>query len=445
MLINIKISKLYPHPNNPRRDVGDVTELADSIKKQGLFQNLTVVSGGAGVPNGENGYTVIIGHRRLAAAKLAGLTELPCSIAEMDERQQAATMLLENMQRSDLTAYEQAQGFQMMLDLGETKFTISEKTGFSAATVNNRLKLLSFDRDGLKSAEERGGTMSDYIKAAEIKDEKVRNAVLETVGTNNFEWKLNNAINDQICAEKEPLIRAELEEFATEIDGADRYSSKYESTVYASMRHWKPGDCKPSDYSPKGKYCFCIDGNGYTVLKEKKKQKAAPIKKSRKEIEAESLREQLKAATQRAYELRCRFVENFRPTKADTSILLDWLVRITSYAEKNYNMTDNAALKAFVGDETAGYYFDLDLFNEYAEKNPLRAALIFAYCKSETGRNGTPAGYVNYAYGENPPIYQGSKTTDICYAYLCKLGYALSDEEQQLKDGTHPLFGSAEK
>ena len=67
----------------------------------------------------EDLYRVVIGHRRLAAAKLAGLAEVPCAVVEMTEQEQIATMLLENMQRSDLTVYEQAQGFQMMLDLGE--------------------------------------------------------------------------------------------------------------------------------------------------------------------------------------------------------------------------------------------------------------------------------------------------------------------------------------
>lgn len=114
----IAVNELFPHPDNPRKDIGDVTELAESIRVNGVLQNLTVV------PNmvlGEltneiwqRGYKVIIGHRRLAAAKLAGLKELPCVVAEMTEREQLSTMLTENMQRSDLTVYEQAQGFQLV-------------------------------------------------------------------------------------------------------------------------------------------------------------------------------------------------------------------------------------------------------------------------------------------------------------------------------------------
>ena len=87
MIELIGVDLLYPHPQNPRGDVGDISELTESIRANGVFQNLTFIKGGAGVPEGKDGYTVIIGHRRLAASKAAGLTELPCSVVEMDERE----------------------------------------------------------------------------------------------------------------------------------------------------------------------------------------------------------------------------------------------------------------------------------------------------------------------------------------------------------------------
>ena len=144
----ISVDDLVPHPNNPRKDVGDVTELAESIKVNGILQNLTVVPF-EGV--GER-YTVIIGHRRLAAAKQAGLQTVPCVITEMDEREQISTMLLENMQRSDLTVYEQAEGFQMMFDFGETVASVAEKTGFSQSTVRRRKKLLELDKEKFRES-----------------------------------------------------------------------------------------------------------------------------------------------------------------------------------------------------------------------------------------------------------------------------------------------------
>ena len=84
-MINIK--DLLPHPDNPRKQIGDITELAESIRKNGIMQNLTVV------PAANGKYRIIIGHRRAAAARAAGLTELPCVISDMDEHQQFITMM----------------------------------------------------------------------------------------------------------------------------------------------------------------------------------------------------------------------------------------------------------------------------------------------------------------------------------------------------------------
>lgn len=99
-LTTIAIEKLHPHP-----------------------ENLTVVP----MNDDWTEFTVIIGHRRLAAAKQAGLTELPCAVVEMTEKEQLSTMLTENMQRSDLTVYEEAKGCQLLLDLGDTVAEVAEK------------------------------------------------------------------------------------------------------------------------------------------------------------------------------------------------------------------------------------------------------------------------------------------------------------------------------
>lgn len=103
---NIPVEKLLHHPQNPRKEIGDITELADSVKAKGILQNLTVVPA-------EGGYYVVIGNRRLEAAKKADLAELPCVVAEMTEKEQMETMLLENIQRVDLTVKEQAGGRQL--------------------------------------------------------------------------------------------------------------------------------------------------------------------------------------------------------------------------------------------------------------------------------------------------------------------------------------------
>lgn len=137
-VVKIRVENIYPHPDNPRKDLGDVTELAESMKKHGVMQNLTVIPASALTADPEDqpdadkvsvisDFHALIGHRRLEAAKLAGLVEVPCQIrSKISRKEQVGIMLLENIQREDLTIQEQAQGFQMMLDLGDTEDQIAE-------------------------------------------------------------------------------------------------------------------------------------------------------------------------------------------------------------------------------------------------------------------------------------------------------------------------------
>lgn len=210
-LTYLPIEQLHPHPQNPRKELGDLTELADSIKASGIFQNLTVVPGHwmtqeewadlsarykahpteelRQLMNSrwlETEYTVIIGHRRRAAAKLAGVTQLPCAIVEMTAQEQLQTMLLENMQRSDLTVYEQAQGFQLMIEMGDTPESIAEKTGFSKKTVKRRLEMARLDQRILKEVSQRQLSLADFDKLAQLDSVEERNACLQFIGTGNF-------------------------------------------------------------------------------------------------------------------------------------------------------------------------------------------------------------------------------------------------------------------
>lgn len=169
-MINRKL--LMPHPDNPRKDLGDLKELADSIAEHGIMQNLTVV------PEG-NMYKILIGHRRFAASE-GVLDELPCVVVNnLTYAQQVGVMLAENMQRADLTYLEQAHGFQLMLDLGDTVETIAEKTGFSKATVKHRLAITELNPEALEEAKKWfQPTITDFIALEKVKDLKLRNEIL---------------------------------------------------------------------------------------------------------------------------------------------------------------------------------------------------------------------------------------------------------------------------
>jgi ParB family chromosome partitioning protein len=209
----IPIDMLRPHPDNPRKDLGDLTELAESIKARGVMQNLTVI------PKYHLGeiayYTILIGHRRCEASKIAGLKTLPCTVVNvMSKKEQIATMLLENMQRSDLTPLEQAEGFQMMIDLGEGIRSIEKKTGFSATTIWHRVKL------------------TDYIKLEKLKNVEDKNECLKEIGTNNFDYTYNSKLRKQERKEKQKVIKKELEDKGlVDITDEERRYLKYDNVV----------------------------------------------------------------------------------------------------------------------------------------------------------------------------------------------------------------------
>ena len=177
-IVYIGIDHIHTHPENPRKDLGDLTELVESMKKQGCLQNLTVVP----LEEQPGEYYALIGNRRHGASKLAGLEELPCRIAEgLSRKEQLSIMLEENMQRSDLTIYEQAQGFQLMLDLGDTEEQIAEKTGFSKTTIRRRLNIAKLNQDELKKKEQDENfqlTLKDLYELEKVKDIKTRDKIL---------------------------------------------------------------------------------------------------------------------------------------------------------------------------------------------------------------------------------------------------------------------------
>lgn len=138
-ITDIPVNDLISNPHNPRSGVGDVRELADSIRAQGLQQQLVVTPDHKA--GGRDIYRVVIGHRRLAACRLARLERVPCVIRDMDERTERELMLVENCQRRDLTPMEEADGYQGLLDLGADVGELAGKTGRSESFVRGRLRL----------------------------------------------------------------------------------------------------------------------------------------------------------------------------------------------------------------------------------------------------------------------------------------------------------------
>ncbi len=438
MLQQIEISKLYPHPDNPRKDVGDVTELAESIKQNGIYQNLTVVAGGKGVPEGEEGYTVIIGHRRRAAALQAGLESLPCVVAEMSEVLQVETMLLENMQRTDLTIYEQAKGFQMLLDLGETQQSIAEKTGFSPATVSRRVKLLQIKSAAFEKSQNRQISMEDYLRIADLKSKSAQKEALEAAGTNNFNWTMKRLLEEQLKNEVLPKIEKELKELGA-VKLKEAWSGAYSYLKDIDFANYTPG-CMNKGIKQVKELFYYVFSNSVRIYKKNEKVAAQKTVKSDEEKAADRARRQLKTVSDEAYALRRDFIVSFGASVKFADIINEWAVKAIAHAAADYNNAFNREeCKEIIGQET-GYYVDAALITKFMEEQPSRAAAVIVWCALGDCKART---YYEPNYYTHMPSHKKNSALDRTYAFLCDIGYEMSDEEITLQNGTHPLFNTA--
>lgn len=157
-VVDVAVDLIHPHPHNPRRDLGDLTELTDSIRAHGIRQNLLLV------PDlDEPGtFRAVIGHRRHAAAVLAGLSVVPAAVDPgLSPAQQLELMLLENLQRTDLTPVEEGDGYQGLLDLGVDVAAIATSTGRSESTVRSRLRLRALPESARAVVHEHQATLDD--------------------------------------------------------------------------------------------------------------------------------------------------------------------------------------------------------------------------------------------------------------------------------------------
>lgn len=187
----INPSLIDPHPDNPRKNIGDVTDLAASIKANGLLSPLSVV------PNGSR-FRVIAGHRRLMACKQAGTGAVPCFVLDLDPLQQLEAMITENCQREQLTALEEADAIQGMLDLGATTASVAHRLGRSADYVRDRAKAASIDNEVRATRDDFGQiSIGQLVAIARYDGQQDRQKKLaQAAGTSNFDYILRNIERD---------------------------------------------------------------------------------------------------------------------------------------------------------------------------------------------------------------------------------------------------------
>lgn len=139
----IALDKLDPNPDQPRVEIGDLTELTASIVEKGVLEPLLVK------PSRLSGrWMIIAGERRWRAAREAGIREVPCIEMDIDDRAVAEIALIENMQRKDLTPWEEADGLRALCErFGYTHEEVARKVGKSRSTVTEALSISSLPED----------------------------------------------------------------------------------------------------------------------------------------------------------------------------------------------------------------------------------------------------------------------------------------------------------
>jgi len=438
----IELSKLKINPSNPRKHYRDIGELTASIKERGILQNLTVV------PDKDDTYLVIIGNRRLTAAKKAGLSHAPCKIEDMDEKTQVSTMLLENLQRDDLTVYEEATGFQMCLELGMSEEDLAKKTGFSKTTIKHRTKLLELDQDKLKEKAINGATIFVFMKLEKIKDPDTRNQVMEKLGTNNFDWALQQAINKEKAQKITTAYVKILKTFASKIDKVDysihEYIHGYRSSVKEDIE-------KPDDYKER-KYFYVIPswGGGVELYRLK----------NEKEIESSQEQSQIKIE-QAEYEKRNNEFSQVAKTMFDMrhdyfisktrnklpedklfyfSTLIMGLPKLKTKENQSYPYTayglDSTLFAKLSGIDLGDQELLIEDVVESATQNPKKCIERTIYCCLEAGESIPCKNY--YDEYDPDPVFA------LLYSFMEEIGYQVSDIEQQILDGSHSLYVQAE-
>ena len=205
----IPTADIRPNPGQPRRDfpLDSLMELSQSIAENGILQPLTV-SMEEGVP------TLIAGERRLRAAKIAGLAQVPCIPIQTEARRRQVFTLIENLQRQDMNCFEVAEGIRHLIDSYElTQCEAATQLGMSQSAVANKLRLLRLPQDERQTLIA-GGCGERHARALlRLSDRRLRLQVLEKIAADHLTVAQTERMVEDLLAGRvrrkpaKPLIR----------------------------------------------------------------------------------------------------------------------------------------------------------------------------------------------------------------------------------------------
>lgn len=206
----IATEKLLPNPYQPRKQFKseDLLSLAESIKENGILQPLL-----ARRINNSDYYEIIAGERRLRAAILANLATVPCLIVDCDYEESAVYSIIENIQRSDLSFFEEAQAIsQMQNHFGMTQEQIAKRLGKSQSALSNKLRLLKLPADVRYFIEKEGLTERHARALLKLESEKQMWIALNLIKDKGWnvqqtEEYINSVTNKAVKPHKNNIVK----------------------------------------------------------------------------------------------------------------------------------------------------------------------------------------------------------------------------------------------
>ena len=206
-ILYLRADELSPNPVQPRRRFDDeaLAELSESIKTYGILNPLTVrLRGGK--------YELVAGERRLRAAKLAGLQEVPCILLDVNMEDASLIALVENLQRRDLDFIEEAAGINQLIRMfGMSQEEAARRIGKSQSAVANKLRLLKLPPDVLEALRENGLTERHGRALLRLQRPEAQREALAYIIDNGLTVAATDAYVDALLSRPEPEPPAEAE------------------------------------------------------------------------------------------------------------------------------------------------------------------------------------------------------------------------------------------
>ena len=332
---------------------------------------------------------------------------------------------------------------KMMLDLGETQDSISEKTGFSKTTVRHRLKLLELDPEEFRKAEERQPKLTDYIELEKITDPDLKSKALAAIGTANFDWVVKNAVETEQKRRYEAEWREYVKDLGTEVKYEDKNSYTEQGFFYTRNELTDKGREEIAAFEKPLYYCF--DSYGYVYMLNERSQSEEPKHETEPEWKIEAREREAKKARiieteNMAQALRLGFVKGYSRRNGMTALLIELI-----WEEMELDTVDWAYVAELCGVKLECEEDEDISAEDFAQNSDIvymlvnspakvLLAIIAAYLEKSI--------YNHVSLHNYNGDYEKNAILEHWYATLQKLGYNISDDEKAMLDGTHECFGN---